>query len=166
MYSYKPTLIKWINRINPKTIFEWGPGQSTGILLNNTSDDTRMVSVEHNDIFYEKAIKEYSEFKNKLTLLKLSCTNRASNYAHIILSYPDSDIIFIDGRRRVECCFAAMQKISKDGVLILHDSNRKTYMDILNPYINIIENTNQTLVFRPKYHLDKGISTLNDDVPK
>jgi len=35
------------------------------------------------------------------------------------------DLIFVDGRRRVECMVAALQRLTTGGVILLHDASRK-----------------------------------------
>jgi hypothetical protein len=90
----------------------------------------------------------------KWTSILQQATNRASTYAHCIFDYSDSfDLIFVDGRRRVECCLAGLLKLSDRGVIVLHDSYRKQYKDILMPYIDIIENGKTTLVFKKQIYV-------------
>lgn len=150
MYSFVPILTKYIDRIKPKKCLEWGPGKSTSVFFKNISNDSSLISIEHNINYFNQA-KTNIGSDSRWTLLLNSATKRSSSYAHCIFNYDHNfDLVFVDGRRRVECCFAAMIKLNKNGIIILHDSNRKTYLDILNPYILIIENIKDTLVFKPK----------------
>ncbi len=148
MFSYIPILEKYLHQIDGSLFYEWGPGKSTHIILKNIKSDANLISVEHQEKYFEKIKSEIQDDRWKLFLE--SATKRASNYAFNIMLQPNQDLIFVDGRRRVECCFAAMQKIKSNGVIILHDSNRVQYLKILSPYIDIIENNKNTLVFRPK----------------
>lgn len=150
MHSFVPILNKYLYEIKPKKCLEWGPGKSTSVFLKNISNDSSLISIEHNINYFNQA-KTNIGSDSRWTLLLNSVTKRSSSYAHCIFNYGyNFDLVFVDGRRRVECCFAAMVKLNKNGIIILHDSNRKTYLDILNPYILIIENIKDTLVFKPK----------------
>ena len=71
-----------------------------------------------------------------------------TSYATIAYEYGPFDMIFIDGRRRVECAIVAKQVISPGGVIMLHDKNRENYMRPLRPHIKIIEEGEKTIVFR------------------
>lgn len=151
MYSYTKTLTKYLKQINPVNIFEWGPGRSTKLILDNISTDSILTSIEHDSFYYDKIKRELNDPRWAIHNIKVS--GRVSQYAHIIKKYPKMDIIFIDGRRRVECVFAALSSITSSGVIILHDSNRKSYTDIINPFIDTIENIDNTLVFRNRFNL-------------
>ena len=149
MHSFVPILIIYLDEIQPKKCLEWGPGKSTSVFLNNISNDASLVSIEHNINYFNQAQTNIG-YDSRWTLLLNSATKRSSSYAHCIFNYEHNfDLAFVDGRRRVECCFAAMVKLNKNGIIILHDSSRKTYLDILSPYIKIIKNSKDTLVFKP-----------------
>jgi len=149
MHSFSPILVSYINNIKPKRCFEWGPGHSTSLFLKNISDDSLLFSIEH-DIKYYNIVKNNTPADPRWSLVLQNATKRVSTYAHCIFNYSHFDIILVDGRRRVECCFAAMSRLSPGGVILLHDSCRKQYTDIINPFINTIENIKDTLVFEPK----------------
>lgn len=149
MHSFTPILEKWLKTLNPTRVWEWGPGRSTGVILNSLREDGHLTSIEHHPIWLAKIRAEIG-IDARWTSNLVSATRRVSSYAHCILQTREKqDIIFIDGRRRVECAIAALQAISPEGVIILHDSCRKAYIDILNPFIELHENQRNTLVFRP-----------------
>lgn len=149
MHSFEPVLVSYINNIKPKKCFEWGPGYSTSLFLKNIDDDSSLFSVEH-DIKYYNLVKNNIPADIRWSLILHNVTRRVSMYAYCIFDYPLFDMILVDGRRRVECCFAAMNRLSPDGIILLHDSCRKQYTDIIKPYIDIIDDTRDTLVFKPK----------------
>lgn len=151
MYSYTKTLTKYLRQLNPINIFEWGPERSTKLILDNISSDSTLTSVEHDSYYYDKIKNELAD--PRWTIHNIKVSGRVSQYAHIIKKYPKMDLIFVDGRRRVECIFAALTSITPTGVIILHDSNRKSYTEIINPFIEPIENVDNTLVFRSKFNL-------------
>ena len=144
MYSYKNILSKYLSELRPKNIVEWGPGKSTHLILS-ALDDIKLLSIEHDKNYFNKINMEIDDTRWSSLLVKN--TNRASRYAHIIRDYPPADLYFIDGRRRVECAFSAMSH-SPDSTLILHDCSRKMYTDILKPFVDIIEEKDDTLVFK------------------
>jgi predicted O-methyltransferase YrrM len=150
MHSFKPVLEKYINEVKPLRCLEWGPGHSTSIFLNNVGPNATLLSIEHNLKYYE-IVKNRIQGDERWELLLETVNKRVSQYAHCIYNYPKFDFIFVDGRRRVECCVAGLCRLNFNGVMLLHDSKRKAYTDLLYPLINIIEDTNDTLVFKPKY---------------
>ena len=56
------------------------------------------------------------------------------DYINMIRKYPNVDIVFVDGRYRVACGAIAYDYLKKDGVLVVHDFNRKQYHILLKFY--------------------------------
>ena len=129
---------KYIKKINPKKILEWGPGVSTKIIKKLT--DAEILSIEHHGLWYKKA-KGFANVKH----IEIK---KNTSYATIAYEHGPFDMIFIDGRRRVECAIVAKQVISPGGVIMLHDKNRENYMRPLRPHIKIIEEGEKTIVFK------------------
>jgi len=50
----------------------------------------------------------------------------------IINKKKNFDLIFVDGRQRIECLKTASKIISSNGIILLHDSDRKKYISGIN----------------------------------
>jgi predicted O-methyltransferase YrrM len=149
-HSFEPVLDKWLRALRPQRVWEWGPGLSTHLILNGLTADARLVSIEHQEKWLAKIRAEIGA-DARWSYEMLPATDIASRYAHRILEETGKqDLIFVDGRRRVECVLAALQAVSPQGVIILHDVNRKVYTDLLLPLIEVQERANNTLAFRPR----------------
>ena len=148
IFSYLPMLKKWCEKIKPKTIFEYGPGESTNFFLSLPYLN-KIISVEHDKYYYNKCKSRFKD--NRLELNQVECNVNNSSYATSILNHDEKfDMIFVDGRRRVESCISALQKASSDGCIILHDSYRENYMKPLRPFITPLDIDKYSLVFTPK----------------
>ncbi len=150
MHSFVPVLEKWVKNLRPRRVWEWGPGRSTHVILNGLAEDAKLISIEHDEKWLAKIRDEIGD-DFRWSYDQLSVTRRVSSYAHRILQEKEKyDLIFIDGRRRVECVVAALQAVHPQGVIILHDASRRAYTDLIKPLIEVNECILDTLVFRPK----------------
>jgi predicted O-methyltransferase YrrM len=155
MTSFVPVLQDWLRKTSAKRVWEWGPGLSTHVILSDAPSLQSLTSVEHQAVWAEKIRGEVSD--PRWTLLEKNVARRVSDYATCLLKESQPfDLIFVDGRRRVECCFAAMLRLAPDGVIVLHDASRKAYTDLLDPHIAILDFRRDTLVFRPSAYLTSG----------
>lgn len=150
MHSFIPVLEKWLGGLSANRVWEWGPGRSTHVILKSLPPEGRLVSVEHDRVWADKIQREVKD-DPRWDLRREMLVTKISQYAHRILAEKEKqDLIFIDGRRRVECAVAAFQVISRKGVILLHDACRTSYTDLLAPLIEVIEVDRDTMVFRPK----------------
>lgn len=114
--SFKSTLIKVLAEFQPKTVFEYGPGESTLIMQDFPSVE-QIITVEHNVAWFNKWKSQFGE-KVKLELNE------------DLISYPYQsigggfDLYFIDGRVREECLDFCRRN---SGIVILHDAERESY---------------------------------------
>lgn len=132
------------------TLFEYGSGLST---LYFSSKVKNIVSIEHNRKWYnifekelkknqitncEYYLKEPESFgtlnitKNKAEYISNTKEYRGfhfKEYVETIDIYPDHyfDIVFIDGRARIDCIKHSINKIKSGGFLILDNSEEKKY---------------------------------------
>lgn len=148
MHSFKPVLNEWLAKTAARRVWEWGPGLSTEIILAALPADGQLWSVEHDEAWAEKASRRFQDPRWDLQVLNV--TRRVSRYAACILNAPNElDLVFVDGRRRVECVMASLQRLTPAGVILLHDASRKAYTDLILPWIQVLECAHDTLVFRP-----------------
>jgi predicted O-methyltransferase YrrM len=147
VHSFKPVLNEWLHKVNARRVWEWGPGLSTELILAALPGDGRLWSVEHDEVWAEKARRRFADARWDLQVQNV--TRRVSQYAPCILAAVEPfDLIFVDGRRRVECVMAAMQRLAPAGVILLHDASRKAYTDLILPWVETLEFSHDTLVCR------------------
>lgn len=145
LQSFDPVLRRWIEKTQPKRVLEWGPGHSTKILVEAGIPEIH--SVEHDESWLVKA-KEQNPNGVQFHLLSVSARN--SNYAAIVEELGGTfDLVFVDGRRRVECALFALMRLSLGGVVLVHDWCRKHYQSPLCHYARVIEVSDNTAVLAP-----------------
>lgn len=125
-----------------KNMFEWGSGYSTTHFSNKCKN---LISVEHDIYWYKKVINEISkkEIKNVIPILSKPSSSDYGFYKntsprsiahyewyhyirapeHIKELYPNFtfDVVFIDGRARVECAQSIFNHLHEDSVVLIHD---------------------------------------------
>jgi len=143
--SYMSLLEKWCKLIKPKRILEWGPGDST-LFMRNWCPDAEITTVEHLEWYYNDWKKRMQ--KNNIKTLFFKGTEKIApdKYCNPPLK-GKFDLIFVDGRRRVDCLYTAAKHIYKFGVVILHDSERPEYNEGKNIF-EIIEERDGTCVMK------------------
>ena len=139
--------IDYLNEVlsDASKVFEYGMGGSTIFLAKKNLE---VISVEHNKSYYEEVNKLIRQkYKKQSIQLFLSepktdsietkyVSNRNEyyglsfkDYVHAINQFPDQyfDLVLVDGRCRIECCKAASNKVKKNGVLMLDNSDYMHY---------------------------------------
>lgn len=134
-------------------VFEYGSGGSTLYFAQKTA---RVISVEHDKEWYgntKKAINESGLVNINYVLIEpqllqdtvlrdcvdptkfVSCFvdykgYEFSAYANAISSYDDEsfELVVVDGRVRHSCIANAMQKIKRNGILLLDNADRTYYL--------------------------------------
>jgi hypothetical protein len=103
------------------TIFEYGSGNSTLFYAKNVR---RVVSVEHDEAWFHKIVKEKAE-NAEMIFCKLDTDG---DYSKKAASLGEKfDIIIVDGRDRVNCCKYGVDALTEKGVIVLDDSERESY---------------------------------------
>ncbi|MCU7513958.1 MAG: glycosyltransferase [Ignavibacteria bacterium] len=125
----------------PIHVLEWGSGNSTIYYSLMFENRNKWLSIEHD--------REWAE-RNKEEIRKLSLDNTEVAFIKTNLSYIEGkddgdidtffdyvkypaklklnyDVIFVDGRARVLCMEEGWKMLKPDGVMILHDAQRKEY---------------------------------------
>jgi predicted O-methyltransferase YrrM len=144
MHGFKDLLTYWLKCIAPKKIVEWGPGLSTALMLEH-APEASILSIEHDPKWHAKAQEQYGA---RVTLELHECTNRNSDYAACVCDRGPFDLAFVDGRRRVECAFAALPRLTPNGVLIIHDICRPNYTRLIEPFVNVVEKRANTAIYQ------------------
>ena len=107
-------------------VLEWGSGSSTIAIAKRVKS---IISIEHD-------FKYYRQFKTDLPNIKVQFVerNKPEKNGHDgtyedykdYIGYPKSlnkkfDLIFIDGRARVECAKLAVGLLKPNGIIMIHD---------------------------------------------
>ena len=124
-FDHEPVLRHWCKTIQPKRVLEWGPGFSTQV-FQSEAPDAEIRSIEHNPAYFDKMRREHPYAKIEHIPIN---ANAHCLYATMPISrsWGLFDIVFIDGRRRMECLMAACVVVAHHGVIIMHDAERKEY---------------------------------------
>lgn len=105
------------------TVFEFGSGNST---LYYAKRAKKVVSVEHDRDWFNK-ISSGKPANSDMVFCELQSNG---DYSKMPASMGQKfDIIIVDGRDRVNCCYHSIQALSETGVVVLDDSERAKYND-------------------------------------
>ena len=100
-----------------KNIFEYGCGYSSAFWAERAMSVT---SIEDNQSYFERWTKEF-----QMQNLDIRWRDEGEIYEKAIFEDETKyDVIVIDGKRRVECAEAAVQKLADGGMIVLDDSDR------------------------------------------
>lgn len=121
MHSYIPHYQKILECLNPKKIFEWGPGLNTKLGLATPSVES-IIAIEQDP----KWIPEIEDSRFQV----FTVPEHEPNYVHL-QGHEDADIFFIDSRRRAECLDLVRMQASSQAVICLHDAQRHRYHEAL-----------------------------------
>lgn len=135
-------------------IVEWGSGGSTTMFLDLMKDGQQLVSIEHNDEWYDKvsdSVKEHPRFK-QLTYIKINIDDNLKNidfyrygspyeenpvfidsYIAPLSARPDlfnADVFFVDGIARAAILATIRVKANSKAEVFIHDyAGRETWYE-------------------------------------
>lgn len=111
-------------RLNKElTIFEYGSGNSTLFYAQRVK---RVVSVEHDEAWFNKIVKEKASNAEMI----FTALEKGGEYSKKAMLLGEKfDIIIVDGRDRVNCCKNSVDALTANGVLVLDDSEREIYQE-------------------------------------
>jgi len=144
--SFRPILSKYLKKIKPKHILEWGPGVST-LMMNEICPGAEVTTIEHQEKFWNYWLKKVSPM-TMVVLIEDDEKGPMENYSNPSIK-GEFDLIFVDGRKRVKCMKFAKEHLSPDGVLILHDSEREEYKEGIELFDFVEENDGTTVLKKP-----------------
>jgi hypothetical protein len=125
-------LLRWIERLAPRTVFEWGSGAST-IWFSRLPTSPRVISVESDPKWHAAVESSLSvhRFETKVYLRQEKADYLEAFRSSGILP---PDLILIDGLWRDECLREALPWIPKGSAVVFHDSHagkhRKCFADL------------------------------------
>ncbi|HWX37127.1 MAG TPA: hypothetical protein VNZ53_58150 [Steroidobacteraceae bacterium] len=154
-------------------ILEWGSGLTT-LIVQSMLDEIGarlFTSIENDKEFFQSMSQRVTDRRVRLLLRELiGPTQAQDDIGDNYTSYPlhacqTYDLVFIDGRRRLECAFVAALVAHQNTVVFMHDFRRSRYQAVIALY-DIIEERRQFRVMklRPAVHnaLSRG-RKLSDD---
>lgn len=104
-----------------KKVFEYGSGNSSSFWALNAKS---IISVENDENWF-KTVSQNTYENQKIIL-----SSDKKNYVESLNEF--FDVIIIDGKFRKECVSQALKYISKDGLIILDNSDRKLERNLAN----------------------------------
>ena len=146
-------------------VLEWGSGTSTIAIAKRVKN---LVTIEHsNDYFNLLQDKIFGKFHNIRSFYIKQNSKESSGHDGTYENYNDYinfpkalnkkfDLIFIDGRARVECAKIAVSLLKENGVILIHDyrnpnpvCDRKEYHEV-EQFLDIINFEYALYAFKPK----------------
>ena len=141
-----------------RSCLEWGMGNSTRYFLENRNalNLKDLYSIDHTEEYFNVLLSNLPKWENFypfcIDLIGTGNSDRDDgyNYASYPLTFSKKfDVIYIDGRRRMECAFLSLSLCHSETIVILHDYRRLRYQNIKLLY-DIIEDGNQFRVMKLK----------------
>jgi hypothetical protein len=132
-----------LQTLKPQRCLEWGTGFGTLYFTKLIGEKTRWISVEH-EKDWSINIEKLNQNRNVQighvppNLFPWSDPHRDGAYSDLkdYIEFPTQfgkfDFILVDGRARVDCVVKASELIEEDGIVILHDANRKHYHSVFH----------------------------------
>ncbi len=118
--SYKNPLLAVLHALNPKSVLEYGPGESTKIFHNH--DSVSLIdSIEHSQQWEAKLDK------SKFHKLEVYLEPKHYKYPYVLGRCASYDIIFVDGIERPICIGLSRFRLNRSGVVVVHDAERLEY---------------------------------------
>ena len=144
-----------------RRLLEWGMGNSTQFFIENRSalGLVALYSLDHAPNYFAELLETLPKWENfhpfcvDLMGPKASDRDPEPNFA----TFPGSlnikfDIVYIDGRRRMECALASAQFCHSRTIVVLHDYRRMRYQGV-HLLFDIVEDGTQFRVMKLKPQL-------------
>jgi predicted O-methyltransferase YrrM len=129
--------------IKPQRCLEWGSGYSTKLFAGLLEHKSSWLAIEHIRDWYDKlAALDLPSNANVLYVppeidssINKSAGGNSDNFeAYVSAPKGVFDFILIDGRERNLCVNRSFDLIGPEGIVIVHDINRKRYRKNLDQY--------------------------------
>lgn len=144
---FKKELLKQAENDDVLEVLEWGSGGSTYFFTNFLRDNNinyTWTSLEYNALWYQKVSESLSGDKHtNLVLFDVGNNNLKQRNISMdeYVNYPETlhkkfNIIFIDGRKRRRCVLKSKNLLKQNGVVFLHDAQRKYYQCAFSEFKN------------------------------
>ncbi len=126
--------------LNPTRCLEYGSGYSSNYFVRYLSSDASWLSIEHDEDWYNEIKKNKNDKRVQLDLVvpdfpigeDLEDPEPFQTYIHYPQKRAPFDFILVDGRVRSTCIEKGFEMLSENGVLVVHDANKKLYQEALS----------------------------------
>jgi hypothetical protein len=159
-YNYINEFIRVIDTFAPanvQAILEWGSGLTSQVLADYAVRQWKselLLTIDDNEI-YQKSIFAAAAAPACVSLKTINLTGLCRSQEDPELNYSTFplalgrkfDLLFIDGRRRVECAFIASLLAHEASIIIMHDYRRARYQPA-RALFEIVEDGQQFRVMR------------------
>lgn len=166
MFNNQQEVDLLLNSLKPTdSVLEWGSGGSTLEIAKNVG---RLDSIEHDIRWYNNVKRQL--YDNTNTCLHFVARNKEEKPGddgtledyYDYVNYPKKlndrkfDVIFIDGRARVECAKVALQLLKDDGIIFIHDYRhpqeqyRRYEYEVVEQFLEPIEGAYALWKFKKK----------------
>lgn len=162
MFAFPEEKEFFLSHLNKnQNVLEWGSGSSTKIIAEAVKS---VVSIEHNKDWYDKVIKDLpknatlyhvpSKYHHDWRKDGDGAPDNFKNYTSYPLELGNKyDLIFIDGRARVQCA-SICKEISKESTIIFvhdfSDERIKDGYDKMYEYLDLVERVRSMALFKLK----------------
>lgn len=124
-----------LGKLQPTRCLEWGAGMSTLQLPALLPESARWLSIEH-DRRQAQVVRQANPRPNVATALvpadRPDWTDAEAAFENYV-AYPSRfgpfDFVLVDGRARTAALRTVPNLLTPDGVVILHDANRRDYVE-------------------------------------
>ncbi len=134
-----------LHRFQPKRVLEWGAGYGTVFFTEGYPALERWVSVEHDREWAEEIRALNKDGRVEIIHVRANdpvLTDRFQDgtyhnfkdYIEFPVQFKPFDLVLVDGRARTECVKKGREFLDRDGILILHDANRRFYRPFSRNY--------------------------------
>ncbi len=173
----------------PLKVLEWGSGHSTVYFAAQLPAGSQWTAIEHNAEWAGQVSGQIVRFGLTEVTVHLVPNNGPfrdgvddgdrSSFGNYI-DFPRSlggtfDVVFVDGRARADCLAEGWQLLNPDGVMILHDAQRREYapgIPAMSEQVRLVNTAvisegpvSMLFMFRGSLAADQLKHTLQDRVP-
>ena len=162
-------LDKHVARVASPRILEWGTGFSTFVFYDYISlhGRGRLISIDNNKQYQEAFLSHLGgeDFFSPVIRNEVGPTqsfnDKGLHYAsHAILETEPFHLIFIDGRRRMECMLNSLMVCNEDTCVVVDDGLRTRYL-ITELFFDVSEVMGHGVVYKIKRQI---LDALKDDI--
>lgn len=112
----------------PKHCLEWGSGNSTVHFANKLPSSSIWLSIEHNGNYVKYLADKLPDNATVIWVPENEWYVDCVKHSRIF------DFIFLDGLQRERCLEVALDIISENGTILLHDAGRQDYQGFIKKY--------------------------------
>lgn len=132
-----------LRALAPRRCLEWGSGFSTLRFSSLLAPDAHWLSIEHDRAWHARVQDMLAAADGSRAEVELRCApprrepwtealgdgsvEDFADYIELPQARGPFDFILVDGRARMDCLAVARDLVHPDGVVLLHDANRKHY---------------------------------------